>query len=127
MNLVHDIEIANKSNRVLTCVFLDVKGAFDHVSIKQMLMVLRKLKLPGALINWVKHFMQSRKIKLIFDNKAGNFQHIESEIPQGSPVSAILFMLYMRHLFPKIRMHYSAKSPSFIDDVAIYVENKSVE
>ena len=33
----------------------------------------------------------------------------------------------MRFLFFKIRMHYNAKSLSFIDDVAIYVENKTVE
>ena len=76
MNIVHDIEIANRNKSILSCLLLDVKGAFDFVSINQLLNVMKKLKLSRIIIQWVKHFMIKRSINLIFDkNKA---KHIMS-------------------------------------------------
>ena len=37
MTVVHDIEIANRKKNVLSCLLLDIKGAFDFVSINQLL------------------------------------------------------------------------------------------
>ena len=56
MNDVHDIEIANRNKNVLSCLLLDVQGAFDFVSINQLLNVMKKLKLFLIIIQWVKHF-----------------------------------------------------------------------
>ena len=125
MNVVQDIEIANRNKNVLSCLLLDVKGAFDFVSINQLLNVMKKLHLSRTVIQWVKHFMTKRSINLIFDEHKSKTYYIESGIPQGSPISPILFLIYIRYLFPKIRMKFNAHSPSFIDDVAIYVENKT--
>ena len=127
MNLVHEIEIANRNKNVLSCLLLDVKGAFDFVSINQLLNIMKKLKLSRIIIQWVKHFITKRSINLIFDENKSKTYFVESGIPQGSPISPILFLIYFRHLFPKIRMKFNAHSPSFIDDVAIYVENKTAK
>ena len=61
------------------------------------------------------------------DERKSKTYYIESGIPQGSPISPILFLIYIRYLFPKIRMKFNAHSPIFIDDVAIYVENKTAK
>ena len=67
MTIVHYIEIANRNKNVLSCLLLDVKGAFDFVSINQLLNLMKKLKLSRIIIQWVKHFMTKRSINLIFD------------------------------------------------------------
>ena len=85
---------------------------------------MKKLKLSRIIIQWVKHFMTERSSNLIFDENKSKTYYVESGIPQGSPISPILFLIYIGHLFPKIRMKFNAHSPSFIDDVAIYVEIK---
>ena len=71
--------------------------------------------------------MTKRSVNLIFDENKSKTYYVESGIPQGSPISPILFSIYIRHLFPKVRMKFNAHSPSFIDDVAIYVENKTAK
>ena len=75
MNVVHDIEIAYRNKNVLSCLLLDIKGAFDFVSINQLLNVMKKLKLSRIIIQWVKHyFMTKRSINLIFyENKSKTY------------------------------------------------------
>ena len=67
MNVVHDIEIANRNKNLLSYLLLDVKGAFEFVSINQLLNVMKKLHLSCIVIQWVKNFMTKRYINLIFD------------------------------------------------------------
>ena len=81
MNVVHDIEIANRNKNVLSCLLLDVKGAFDFVSINQLLNFMKKLHLSRIVIQWVKHFMIKRSINLIFDEHKSKTYYIESGIP----------------------------------------------
>jgi hypothetical protein len=50
MNLTHDIELSLKEKKSTTCVFLDVKEAYDYVSIKQLLNVMKKLHLSSQVL-----------------------------------------------------------------------------
>ena len=49
--------------------FLDIKGAFDHVFINQLLGFCQRLKLPKSLCNWIQSFMSNRYIQLAFDGE----------------------------------------------------------
>jgi hypothetical protein len=51
LNLTHDIELSLKEKKSTTCVFLNVKDAYDYVSIKQLLNVMKKLHLPSQILN----------------------------------------------------------------------------
>ena len=51
---------------------------------------------------------------------------IECGIPQGSPISPVLFLIYIRDLFTIIKTKHNVQMPSFIDDVAIYAKSKSI-
>ena len=50
MALVHDIQQAKCNGKVLSALFVDVKGAFDHVSRIQLLLVLQSLGFPPAVL-----------------------------------------------------------------------------
>ena len=51
---------------------------------------------------------------------------IECKIPQENSISSILFLIYIRNLFAKIKQkHSNIQMPSFIDDVAVYIDNKT--
>ncbi len=50
MNLTHDIELSLKEKKSTTCVFLDIKSAYDYVSVKQLLNVMKKLHLSSQIL-----------------------------------------------------------------------------
>jgi len=50
MCLTHDIQQATNNNKVLSALFLDVKGAFDHVSLNQLLKVMKRLHLSQIVL-----------------------------------------------------------------------------
>ena len=50
MNLTHDVQQAFNEKKVVSCLMLDVKGAFDHVSKNQLLQNLHQLNLSNPLI-----------------------------------------------------------------------------
>ena len=72
--------------------------------------------------------MIDRKIKLALDEKKQESRVIRTEIPQKSSILLVLFSMYLRFLFFKIKnkhTHVNIKISSFIDDVVIEVELKS--
>ena len=60
MALVHDIQQANYNGKVLSALFVDVKGAFDHVSRTQLLLILQSLGFPTPVLNWIDSFLSDR-------------------------------------------------------------------
>ena len=79
-----------------------------------------------SLVTWTDHFMSNRKIALAFDGEREEMETVETGIPQGSPTSPILFLIYLKPLFNKLNaIHPSLKVPSYMDDVALVTTGKS--
>ncbi len=51
LNLVHDAQIAKSRENTLTCLLLDIKDVFDHMTLKQLIKILIKQKISINLIN----------------------------------------------------------------------------
>ncbi len=62
--LTHDIQLANHQKRTLSALLLDVKEAFDHVSLNQLLKIMQKLHLPHILTKWVQLFLSDQTVYL---------------------------------------------------------------
>jgi ribonuclease HI len=120
--LLNEIQSRRKnSSTVTSTIFLDIKGAFDYVSKPRLLRILAKLGLPSNLRIWVSSFLSDRTIQLAFD---GCIQpapvSIDIGIPQGSPISPILFLLYVRDIVAEGEFQLS-----YIDDFCIAVTSNS--
>ena len=120
--LVNEVQRQRRRGRLTSTVFLDIKGAFDHVALNQLLNILSKLDLPYSLIAWTRSFLTERLLRLSFDGHSQDFSPIESGIPQGSPISPILFLIYIRDLF-QISANFSL---SYMDDLSISASSTSL-
>ncbi|KAF5189612.1 reverse transcriptase, partial [Thalictrum thalictroides] len=120
--LTNEIQTNKTHNLLTSTLFLDVKGAFDHVAKNQLLGILKEHGLPINLISWIAAFLSDRELRLAFDGQCETFSKIETGIPQGSPVSPILFLIYIKNLFQSRAVRFI----SYMDDICIIASSKSI-
>jgi hypothetical protein len=70
--------------------------------------------------------MSNRYIQLAFDGEKSERTIIETDIPQRSPVSSILFLIYIRFLF-KETDNIKIRIPSYLNDIVILVKSDTLE
>ena len=89
----------------------------------QLLRIMSKLGLPLKLLTWVSSFLSGRLLRLAFDGQVEEFKSIDIGIPQGSLVSPILLLIYIKDMFTS----RSVKFLSNIDDIAVTVPSPSLK
>ena len=119
-SLVEKIVAAwNKKKKVVSALFLDVSGAFDNVSHVRLLHNLRKRRVDLRIVKWIRNFLRGRFTSIRTNEAATESSEIDTGIPQGSPLSPILYLFYNADLLD-IGSKYGAISTSgFIDDVML--------
>ena len=126
--LIHKIQEIWASKKLAGALFMDIKGAFDHVSKAQLLKRMIELGIDGDLVAWTSSFLTDRKIQLVIDGHENVEREIETRIPQGSPVSPILFLIYISGIFDSVlKACPQATSLSFVDDLGFIASGSSVQ
>ena len=93
--LACDIEEAWIKKCVPGIITVDVKGAFDCVFRNRLLLRLREQGWPPSLIQWVSSFATHRTAQIHINGTVSEPFPVLCGLPQGSPVSPILFLLYI--------------------------------
>jgi hypothetical protein len=105
---------------------MDVKGAFNYVARKQLLKRMIQLRIPGDLIQWTNSFLTDRQIQLIINSHTCPIFSLETRVPQRSPVSLILFIIYLSGIFEVIKVKVPIKVLSFMDDISLLVSGNLI-
>jgi len=92
-----------------------------------MLKICQKLQLPKSLYYWIRSFLQNRKIQLKFDGNSQKMININIGISQGSPISPILFLIYIRFLFTERKASTNERIISYLNDIELVASLKSIE
>src|SRR5437667_12876628 len=95
---------------------MDVAVAYNNVHHKRLIHNMRKRKIPEEITQWVLSFLSSRTTRMRFNGITTDPIPTPTGIPQGSPLSPILYVLYNSDLLdiPKRRNHLGL---GFIDDI----------
>ena len=80
--------------KVASLLSLDMSGAFPNVSHDQLLHNLRRKGIPTALIQWTASFLADRQTTLVLGRRQSPPYRVSTGIPQGSPISPILFLFF---------------------------------
>jgi len=106
---------------------MDVKGAFDYVSRAQLAKRMADLGIDDDLIGWTQSFLTDRSVELVIDGFINPKCKVQTGIPQGSPVSPILFLIYISGVFMEIENQVpNITCLSFMDDLAFLAAGKSI-
>ena len=117
------IHRAWKSGKVFSAILMDVSGAFNNVHHERLIHNMHKRKIPVEITKWILSFLSNRTTRMRFNGITTDLIHISAGIPQGSPLSPILYILYNSDLLdiPKEKQ----LGLGFIDDILYGTQNKT--
>jgi hypothetical protein len=88
---------------------------------------MEELGIDGDLIRWTQSFLTDRTVQLVIDGFQCPEQGIKAEIPQGSPVSPVLFVIYLSGIFQAIEEAVPGiQALSFADNIGLTIAASSV-
>ena len=81
--------------------------------------------IPLNLIKWIQHFLSARSTQLKFNVTTSEPIPTPAGIPQGSPLSPLLYMYYNADLLDITSGKIDTMSLGFIDDIVYGVQGES--
>ena len=91
-------------SRALDCyenvdvIYLDFRKAFDTVPHARLINKLYAYGIRGNLLQWIQNFLTDRKQKVIVQGEESQWADVASDIPQGSVLGPVLFLIYINDL-----------------------------
>ena len=114
--------------KVPSLLALDVQKAFDNVSHRRLIHNLRKRKIPDRITGWVYSFLSDRFTSVRLQDFESSIEEVELGIPQGSPISPILYLFYNADLLEESEdISISVTPTGFVDDISLLTYSKSTE
>jgi hypothetical protein len=105
-------------------VLLDFKAAFDSVWHNGLRMVLKSLNLPLCITRWLSDFIRNRSFAVSVDSIISPSHSIKCGVPQGSPLSPMLFVVFTASMLPsQVEISDAWKNvakAAYADDVALW-------
>jgi ribonuclease HI len=115
-SFTHDVEAALVAKKHITMVTLDVQGAFDALLPGRLLERMRRMGFHTELLRLIKSFLTGRRVRVRLEGFTTDYSDVKCGTPQGSPLSPILYILYLADLLNQDR----TLRFGYADDVMIY-------
>jgi len=124
--LLQRIHEAWADGKVASLLLLDVSGAFDNVSRPRLIHNLRKRRVNQTLVRWIDSFLSNRSTTLKLQEYTAPSAPIQTGIPQGSPLSPILYLFYNADLIEACKTE-NTEAVGYIDDVSILAVGPTIQ
>lgn len=106
-----------RQKRPTAAIFLDLQKAFDTVPHHSMIQRLQELGIDGPFLQVIHAFLANRKISLKVNSYIHQAAKCEIGLPQGSVLSPLLFILYIRDMMT----HTIGTSLQYADDCTLLI------
>jgi len=122
LTLTHEIRTLQRPRLKVSTLFLDIKAGFDNVDASILRARLLASHVPSYMVDWVSSFLSERTSTLVFQGSPNVSSPVSVGTPQGSPISPLLFLLYVAPLHMTIPKGLMV---SYVDDFSVTVASSS--
>ena len=105
-----------RRSRILSLVSFDVKGAYNGVCQERLLQRLTAHGITPDLVRWFDAFCSNRMATILVNSYCLESRELQQAgLPQGSPLSPILFLFFNANLVRR-KLDQNGGSVAFVDD-----------
>ena len=119
--LEFQIRVALANRKWTIVVFFDLKGAYDTVDYTKLREILIDKGINGNMLHYIDDWLRNRKAAVTQGAWISDLVSVKIGLPQGSPLSPLLFNLYLSDLC----VPAYANIAEYADDIAILVEGET--
>jgi len=120
--LTHEIRTLQMAGRKVSTLFLDIKGGFDNVNPLILCRMLKAKAVNPYLVSWTRSFLTCRTCRLHYQGSPKILAPVNVGTPQGSPVSPLLFVIYVSCLHHEVPQGLTL---SYVDDFGLTASSTS--
>ncbi|MBW0516805.1 hypothetical protein O181_056520 [Austropuccinia psidii MF-1] len=118
-----------KEKKVVAGLFLEVKSAYPAVHRERLIKILQTKEAPPYLTAIIRFFLTNRSTEIKMDDLTSQIKSLERGLPQESPLSVTLYLLYNSDFFlpEQIKTSVDRITIGYIDDVTHLIAAKIEE
>jgi len=106
-----------RKKKIVSALLVDVKSAFPTVNLQRLVHRLRTLGFPQDDTESIESFLRDRSTSISFGDFTSPQRPFNIGLPQGSPLSPILYILYNSELLTITNNRHLTCSSGYIDDI----------
>ena len=116
--MVDRAHAAWRNGHIPGMILMDIKPAFPSVAKGRLVNLMKVRQMDRDRIRWTESFLLETTVEMIIEGNAMERHPVEAGVPQGSPVSPILFAIYTSGLTKWVEEYVSeAEGLSFVDNL----------
>ena len=104
--------------KLIGCVLVDFRKAFDLVDHKILIKKLQYYGCNETCLNWFKSYFTNRTQRIFLNSHLSESANVTCGVPQGSILGSLLFLNFINDL--PLALKYLASVDLYADDTTIY-------